>query len=196
MSRLSKVPEVTHIVSPLAPAVVSQGQISKDQHSVVVRFDIKGKAEDAHKRVKPVLDASAAAQRAHPASPSRSSATRAPDTRSTRRSATTSSARSALRSRSRSLILLFAFGAFVAAGVPVLLAFSARARLARALGPRRATSSHASDATQSVILLMGMAVGVDYSLFYLKREREERARGTDGRDARCSARRRRPGRRC
>ena len=35
----------------------------------------------------------------------------------------------------------------------------------------------ASDATQSVILLVGMAVGVDYSLFYLKREREERARG-------------------
>jgi uncharacterized membrane protein YdfJ with MMPL/SSD domain len=42
---------------------------------------------------------------------------------------------------------------------------------------------HASDATQSVILLMGMAVGVDYSLFYLKREREERAAGHQGHDA-------------
>jgi RND superfamily putative drug exporter len=30
---------------------------------------------------------------------------------------------------------------------------------------------------KSVILLVGMAVGVDYSLFYLRREREERARG-------------------
>ncbi len=37
----------------------------------------------------------------------------------------------------------------------------------------------AADATQSVILLVGMAVGVDYSLFYLKREREERANGLD-----------------
>src|SRR2546430_17617154 len=42
---------------------------------------------------------------------------------------------------------------------------------------------HASDATQSVILLMGMAVGVDYSLFYLKREREERVAGHQGHDA-------------
>src|ERR671930_362776 len=40
----------------------------------------------------------------------------------------------------------------------------------------------ASDATQSVMLLMGMAVGVDYSLFYLKREREERAAGHEGRE--------------
>jgi len=29
----------------------------------------------------------------------------------------------------------------------------------------------------SMIVLIGMAVGVDYSLFYLKREREERAKG-------------------
>ena len=32
------------------------------------------------------------------------------------------------------------------------------------------------------MLLMGMAVGVDYSLFYLKREREERAAGHEGHD--------------
>jgi uncharacterized membrane protein YdfJ with MMPL/SSD domain len=36
-----------------------------------------------------------------------------------------------------------------------------------------------ADATKSVILLIGMAVGVDYSLFYLRRAREERARGSD-----------------
>ena len=69
-----------------------------------------------------------------------------------------------------------AFGAFVAAGLPVLLAFSA----VMASGGLAAVASHlvhASDATSSVMLLMGMAVGVDYSLFYLKREREERRRG-------------------
>ena len=71
------------------------------------------------------------------------------------------------------LILLLAFGAFVAAGIPVLLAFSAvlaslgLAALAQPCRPRLG-------ATSSVMLLIGMAVGVDYSLFYLKREREER----------------------
>ena len=80
------------------------------------------------------------------------------------------------------LILLIAFGAFVAAGVPVLLAFSA---VLGSVGLSAIASHvfHASDATQSVILLMGMAVGVDYSLFYLKREREERAAGHQGHDA-------------
>ena len=71
------------------------------------------------------------------------------------------------------LILLVAFGAFVAAGIPVLLAFSA----VLASGGLAALISHLvpqSEATSSVMLLMGMAVGVDYSLFYLKREREER----------------------
>ena len=76
------------------------------------------------------------------------------------------------------LILLLAFGAFVAAGLPVLLAFSA---VLAAIGLSEASSHlvHSVDTTASVIVLMGMAVGVDYSLFYLKREREERARGAD-----------------
>ncbi len=34
-----------------------------------------------------------------------------------------------------------------------------------------------------MILLIGMAVGVDYSLFYIRREREERARGASHREA-------------
>ena len=38
--------------------------------------------------------------------------------------------------------------------------------------------SPVSDAIGEVVLLVGMAVGVDYALFYLRREREERARGT------------------
>ncbi len=74
------------------------------------------------------------------------------------------------------LILLVAFGAIVAAGVPVLLALSA-------VGAATGLSSLASHlipdsgTTSSMILLMGMAVGVDYSLFYVKRAREERRRG-------------------
>ncbi len=72
------------------------------------------------------------------------------------------------------IILLFAFGALVAAGLPVLLGFSG---VLATIG-LSSLASHvfpAGDATQSVILLIGMAVGVDYSLFYIRREREERA---------------------
>ena len=39
------------------------------------------------------------------------------------------------------------------------------------------------EAVSSVVLLIGLAVGVDYSLFYLRREREERARGRSTREA-------------
>jgi uncharacterized membrane protein YdfJ with MMPL/SSD domain len=42
---------------------------------------------------------------------------------------------------------------------------------------------HVEQSLSSVILLIGLAVGVDYSLFYLRREREERARGLTPTDA-------------
>ncbi|MDX6276492.1 MAG: hypothetical protein QOJ72_620, partial [Nocardioidaceae bacterium] len=79
-------------------------------------------------------------------------------------------------------ILLVAFGAFIAAGIPVLLAFSS---VITALG-LYAPLSHLfpdSGTTANVVLLIGMAVGVDYSLFYLRREREERRRGRSTIDA-------------
>jgi RND superfamily putative drug exporter len=80
------------------------------------------------------------------------------------------------------LILLVAFGAIVAAGVPVLLALSA---VASAIGLSSLVSHVIPDSgsTSSMILLMGMAVGVDYSLFYVKRAREERHRGRTHLDA-------------
>ena len=79
-------------------------------------------------------------------------------------------------------ILLIAFGALIAAAVPLLLALSA---VAAAIGLSAAASQlvPAVDAVNSVILLIGMAVGVDYSLFYLRREREERAKGRGHVDA-------------
>lgn len=74
------------------------------------------------------------------------------------------------------LILVFAFGALVAAGIPVLLAITAvMATLGLISFPSQVMP--VDDAIAEVVLLIGMAVGVDYSLFYLKREREERAAG-------------------
>jgi RND superfamily putative drug exporter len=80
------------------------------------------------------------------------------------------------------LILLVAFGAIVAAGVPVLLALSAVGS-ATGLSALASHVIHDSGSTSSMILLMGMAVGVDYSLFYVKRAREERHRGRSHLDA-------------
>ena len=80
------------------------------------------------------------------------------------------------------LLMLLAFGALVAAGVPVLLAGSSVAATIGLMAPL----SHlvpADMTVSSMIVLIGMAVGVDYSLFYLKREREERAAGRTTLDA-------------
>jgi uncharacterized membrane protein YdfJ with MMPL/SSD domain len=74
------------------------------------------------------------------------------------------------------LILVIAFGAIVAAFVPLVLGITA---VAAALGALGVVSQIAptSDTTASVVVLIGLAVGVDYSLFYIRREREERRAG-------------------
>ena len=80
------------------------------------------------------------------------------------------------------VILVVAFGALLAAGVPVLLGLTS---VATALG-LTALVSHVlpvDPSTSSVVLLMGMAVGVDYALFFVRRAREERSRGAHPRDA-------------
>ncbi|NYG58090.1 RND superfamily putative drug exporter [Nocardioides daedukensis] len=80
------------------------------------------------------------------------------------------------------VLMLVAFGALIAAGIPVLLALCS---VAATIGITAPLSHliHAEDTVSSMIVLIGMAVGVDYSLFYLKREREERAKGHSTRDA-------------
>ncbi len=74
------------------------------------------------------------------------------------------------------LILVVAFGALVAACVPLVLGITA---VAAAMGALGVVSQIAptGDTTASVVVLVGLAVGVDYSLFYIRREREERRAG-------------------
>ncbi|NGO67479.1 MMPL family transporter [Streptomyces boncukensis] len=79
-------------------------------------------------------------------------------------------------------ILLVAFGALVAALLPVALAVTAFVA-ANGLVALASTQMHIDEQTTSVMLLMGLAVGVDYCLFYLRRERDERARGRDSETA-------------
>jgi putative drug exporter of the RND superfamily len=77
------------------------------------------------------------------------------------------------------LILLVAvFGALIAAGIPVLLAGTAVVTAVSLLSIA-AQWLPVGSGTSELVLVIGMAVGVDYSLFYLRREREERAAGHD-----------------
>ncbi len=177
---LDRLPEIDSLSSPLTRG--HAGQISKDGRSALIGFNIRGAAGTAQNRVQPVLDTVAALQRHAPSY----TVTEAGDASSAL--AMNGSINNGLsRAEELSLpitflILLLGFGAVLAAGIPVLLAFSAVIG-AGGLPALASHAVHASGATSSVMLLMGMAVGVDYSLFYLKREREERRAGHEHRDA-------------
>ena len=79
-------------------------------------------------------------------------------------------------------ILLLAFGALVAAGIPLLLGLTAVIATMGLLAiPSKILPM--DESIGAVILLIGLAVGVDYTMFYLKREREERAAGKSEEEA-------------
>jgi uncharacterized membrane protein YdfJ with MMPL/SSD domain len=162
--------QVTHLRRPIE---------SRAGRSALVQFELKGDAGTAEGRVQPVLDAVASVQRAHPAFTIEELGSASAQKALDETIGNDFSKAERLSVPITFVILLLAFGAFVAAGVPVLLAFSA---VLASIGLSSLVShiQHASDATSSVILLIGMAVGVDYSLFYVKREREERAAGHEG----------------
>jgi putative drug exporter of the RND superfamily len=77
------------------------------------------------------------------------------------------------------VLLIVVFGALIAAGIPVLLAATAVVTAVSMLSVASLWLPVGSG-TSELVLVIGMAVGVDYSLFYLRREREERAAGHDG----------------
>jgi len=184
VARLRSLPQVTELRSPLSPG--HGGQFSKDGHSALVEFELKGPAEGAAERVTPVLAAVSSLQRSAPGFVIKEVG-EASGEREVSKTVNAGLSRAAELSLPITFaVLLIAFGAFVAAGLPVLLAFSA----VLGSGGLAALASHlvhASEATSSVMLLMGMAVGVDYSLFYLKREREERRAGHPDALARAAA---------
>jgi len=173
---------VENIQNPLVK-LGGGGQISADGHSVLVQFTIKGDPDKATDKVKPILDAIAGTQRANPTISVREVGNASATYELNKRFSKDFANAERLTIPITLIILLAAFGALVAAGLPVLLAFSA---VLASLGLfSLVTHAYAGDfqSTSSVVLLIGMAVGVDYSLFYLRREREERANGLEPRAA-------------
>lgn len=172
--RLAAVPYTKSFESPYKPG--NAGQISADRHAALLRFEIAGDENKAADRVQPALDATAAVQAANPAF----TVEQVGDA-SISKQLNDSIGKDFNRAFVTSLpitllILLIAFGALVAASVPILLALTA---VLATIG-LVAVTSHISPVDSSineVILLIGLAVGVDYSMFYLRREREERESG-------------------
>jgi uncharacterized membrane protein YdfJ with MMPL/SSD domain len=172
--RVSAIPAVTNVRSPLERA--NADQISADGHSAIVRFDIRGDPEKAVDKIDPVIAAVDEAQAANPqlfigAFGDATAEKGIGD------SVASDLERAGLLSLPVTIvILIIAFGALVAAGIPLLLALTGVMATMGLL----AIPSHiwpVDDNVSAVVLLIGLAVGVDYSLFYLKREREERAAG-------------------
>src|ERR1051326_6072453 len=178
---LSSEPTVTNIVSPIDHP--NAGLVSKDRHSVLVQFDIKGNAEKAKDKVAPILAAVDRVQAGNPSVIMEEFGQASSDYQLGKRMDSDMN-RAELTSLPLTIgILIVAFGALVAAGLPVLLAFSA---VLAATGVNSLVSHLVPTDVQTVsatILMIGMAVGIDYSLFYLPREREERHAGRTPRDA-------------
>ncbi|MFI9050722.1 MMPL family transporter [Streptomyces sp. NPDC053427] len=165
-ARMHKLPEVKRV----APAVRSA-----DGGTLRVEVTLHGTEADADDHVAPLAAQTEAAQRSYPGlrveetgSPSIS---RGVDTQRGDDLALSE----AITLPITLLTLLAVFGSVVMVAVPVLLALTS---IAAAVGLSMIASHVVPDVGvgMNIIILIGMAVGVDYTLFYLKREREERAR--------------------
>ncbi|MFJ4525578.1 MMPL family transporter [Streptomyces sp. NPDC088810] len=169
-ARMGKLPEVLSVADPVRSAGGT---------AVRVTVTMKGPELEGKKHVDPLIEQTAAVQRAKPG-------LRVEETGSPSISKGVDKLRGDDLSRTEVIALpvtlitlLLVFSSVAMALVPVLLALSS---IVAAVGLSMVASHVFPDAGvgTNVILLIGLAVGVDYTLFYLKREREERARA-DGR---------------
>ena len=170
---VSKLDAVAKVKSPYAAG--NSGFVSADKHSALVRIEIRGPSEDAADEIDPIVARVAEVQKANPELYVGSFGT------STGKALNASVGDDLKKAGLFSLpltliILLIAFGALVAAGIPLLLGLTS---VLATLGLVAVISKvlPMSGDVSAIILLIGLAVGVDYTMFYLKREREERAAG-------------------
>jgi uncharacterized membrane protein YdfJ with MMPL/SSD domain len=173
VAKVTALDEVTNVLSPLDPE--NAGQIGQGGKAVLVEFDITGDPDDATKKIDPVVAAVDDAKAAHPDLFIGSFGVSAD--KEIEGAFMDDLKKAGLLSIPVTLIILIVvFGALVAAGIPLLLALTA---IIATFGLVALPSSliPIDEVTYELILLIGLAVGVDYSMFYLKREREERAAG-------------------
>jgi RND superfamily putative drug exporter len=180
VSGLGSLRDVVNLRSPLDPQ--NPGQISPDRHSALVSFQVRGNPDEASGKIGPILDRTESLQAAHP------------DLYIAQFGDVSSNEevmdafkgdleKAGMVSLPLTLIILVvAFGALVAAGIPLLLGLTAVLATVGLVGP----VSHLlpmDESVSAIVLLIGLAVGVDYSLFYIRRERDERRAGKSAEEA-------------
>src|SRR4051812_42881771 len=178
---LEKQAAARDVKSPFAAG--SAGQISKDRHAALVEFKLRGTDLDrSAKDVVPIEAAITRLQAAHPGITIGEFGDASVDEQLNEQVGKDFAKAGVFSLPITLLVLVIAFGALIAAGLPLLLGLTA---VAATIG-LAALPSHLFPMDQNVsvvVMLIGLAVGVDYSLFYLKREREERQAGASEGDA-------------
>ena len=158
------------------------GLVSADGRSALVTFTVPGNQSNVDQAVVPAMRAVERVQAAHPGLRI-AEAGDATEDRAANKLISQDFRKAEVTSVPITLVLLLGvFGALIAAGIPLLLAATAVMTAISLL----AIPSHwlpVGGSTSEVVLIIGMAVGIDYSLFYLRREREERARGASTAEA-------------
>ena len=162
----------TEVRTPLSPG--GQALVSKDGRSALVTFDVPGNVADVDQAATTLQHAVAGVQVKNP--DLRIAETGDASIQQAINGALNFGKAEATSVPVTLILLLLVFGALVAAGIPVLLALTA---VTAAIGVVTAVSHWlpVNGNVLEVVVVVGMAVGVDYSLFYLRREREERAKG-------------------
>ncbi|HEU6446497.1 MAG TPA: MMPL family transporter [Gaiellaceae bacterium] len=173
VARMDRQQDVATIESPLTP--LNSNLISADGRTALVDLELVGDPDDAVDKIGAISDEVSAAEDAHPGFAIESFGVSAEE--QVNQAFADDLEKAGLLSIPITLIILIvAFGSLVAAGIPLLLALTA---VIGTMGLLALVSQVLpfDQAIGALVLLIGLAVGVDYSMFYLKREREERARG-------------------
>src|SRR4051812_34596686 len=176
IARLDDTKYVRKIESPYATH--ENSRVSKDSHTVLVKYEVKGDYKQGQERIVKPLAAIDAAAKANPGISMRGVGDASIDKAVGEQDSKDFQKAEATSVPLTLLILLLAFGAAIAAGIPVIFAMTAVFAAMGLMGPASHLQPVAGGGSQGM-LLIGLAVGVDYSLFYIKRAREARAAGYD-----------------
>ncbi len=182
--------DVAHTVAPMQnvhnlrfpSGQANRDQVSRDAHTALVEWDMSGKLKAAEKQIDPLTSAVASVGARHPdfyvGEAGAVSSSKALD-----KLFNSQLGQAGERSVPLTLLILaLVFGSLLAAWIPLMLGLQS---VIATIGLTDIVShiTPMDPNVQAVVMLVGLAVGVDYTLFYLRREREERAGGRGERAA-------------